>query len=393
MKRFNPTAAGRSAVQQGLVVDDPSRSLYAKLAARADLEPGSQQLITGGIGSGKTTELLMAESWLAKQGKTLPLYIDITAEADLSALNAGAVLATVGLHLGRALPEKGTAEVKASRKRIEEIAYGKTEWLETGWGPDDGFEVEYQEDFELPDPPLMPVKIPGKLKRPLPGLHRDVAELVETVTPFVGAIRDTKKETVVILDGLDRLMDPLKFWKVVEQDFQGLKKLALSVLAAAPLSVLYGRGRQIADYFDRVRHLATAVTDPERSPFLMQVLEKRGGGGLMSAAEMEALCAASGGVMRDLISLVRNAAEDAYIAGADRITMENVNRGSAQLGEAYWLGLGKEQVASLMKLRKWGAFSVDDASNMELLLTRRVLEYEGPPPRYEVHPVLIPLLQ
>jgi hypothetical protein len=46
-----------------------------------------------------------------------------------------------------------------------------------------------------------------------------------------------------------------------------------------------------------------------------------------------------------------------------------------------------------MKLRKWGAFSVDDASNMELLLTRRVLEYEGPPPRYEVHPVLIPLLQ
>jgi hypothetical protein len=392
MKRFNPTAAGRSAIQQGLVVDDPSRSLYAKLAARADLEPGSQQLIAGGIGSGKTTELLMAESWLAKQGKTLPLYVDITAETRLSALDAGAVLTTTGLHIGTILPDKGSKEVKASWQRIKEVAYGKTEWVEPDWvepdwPPDDGGDFGYEEDLRVP------VRVPGKLKRPLPALHRDVAELVETVTPFVRAIRDTQKEIVLVLDGLDRLMDPPKFWKLVEQDFQALKRLGLSVLAAAPLSVLFGEDRQIADHFDRVRHLATAVADPQRSPFLMQVLEKRGAGELMGSSEMQALCTASGGVMRDLISLCRNAAEDAYISGADGVVMKNVKRGCAQLGEAYWLGLGKGQADSLRILRKTGAFSVGEKSNMELLLTRRVLEYEGPPPRYEVHPVLVSLLQ
>jgi ABC-type transport system involved in cytochrome bd biosynthesis fused ATPase/permease subunit len=83
MRAFNPTAPAQTVIEAGLVSLDLHRSLYANLAGRADLEPGSQQLLVGGIGSGKTTELLLAVRWLQKQGNVLPLYIDITADTNL----------------------------------------------------------------------------------------------------------------------------------------------------------------------------------------------------------------------------------------------------------------------------------------------------------------------
>jgi len=100
MKCFNPTAPGQ-AILQGLIVEEPTRSFYRSLATRADLEPGSQQLVLGGIGSGKTTELMLAWRWLAKQGKCLPLFMDVSQDTDLSKLNSGALLASLGLAIPR----------------------------------------------------------------------------------------------------------------------------------------------------------------------------------------------------------------------------------------------------------------------------------------------------
>lgn len=68
MRRFNPTAPARSAIAEGIVYEVSARSLSKKLAATADLTLGSQQLVVDGIGSGKTTELLLAEQALAKNG-------------------------------------------------------------------------------------------------------------------------------------------------------------------------------------------------------------------------------------------------------------------------------------------------------------------------------------
>ena len=47
MKAFNPTAPAREMIQAGLVVDELHGSLYRNLAGRADLEPGSQQVLEG----------------------------------------------------------------------------------------------------------------------------------------------------------------------------------------------------------------------------------------------------------------------------------------------------------------------------------------------------------
>jgi hypothetical protein len=65
MSAFNPTERVADSLVRGLV-ETRTADLYMNLAARAELEPSSAQVVLGGIGSGKTTQLLMAAQQLAE---------------------------------------------------------------------------------------------------------------------------------------------------------------------------------------------------------------------------------------------------------------------------------------------------------------------------------------
>ena len=78
---------------------------------------------------------------------TLPVYIDISSETDLSGLNSGALLAAFGLHLtrlssGGSLDESEKNALEAAQRRIEEFAFGKTTrtWVPDGY--DDYYDHE-----------------------------------------------------------------------------------------------------------------------------------------------------------------------------------------------------------------------------------------------------------
>jgi hypothetical protein len=312
IRKLNPTEPARLTIESGLVVEDLHGSLFRTLAARADLEPGSQQLLAGGTGSGKTTELLMAEQWLKQQGQTLAIYIDISSETDLSGLNSGALLAGFGLHLTRAFWEKSfdsplaadeKKALKEVQKGIKEFAFGKTNTL---WVPDD-------EDYREPDQGGQWVthKTPGKLNPPFPALQRDIQAIRVALETFVDAVRAHALDVVVIFDGLDRLLSPDKFWSIVHQDLRIFRLMGVAVIAAAPLSVLYGEGRFITEHFDRVHHIrAFSATDDN---YLKAVLTHRGGDDLLEPDEMQLICFGSGGVLRDIIALASDAGEAAYI--------------------------------------------------------------------------------
>jgi hypothetical protein len=391
MRKLNPTAPPRMTIEAGLVVEDIHGSLFRTLAARADLDPGSQQLLVGGTGSGKTTELLMAERWLERQGQTLSVYIDISAETDLSGLNSGALLAGFGLHLTRAFSGKGFEDslddsqkeaLKTARSEINEFAFGTTKSV---WVSD--------YDFEVPDfPPgrWVTQSVPGKLKPPFPALQRDIQAIRAPLDVFINAAQARSLDVVVIFDGLDRLISPDKFWAVVQQDFRALRRMRVAVLAAAPLSVLYGEGRSIAEHFDRIHHIAALRAEPENNSHLQSVLSHRGGTDVLGPDEAELICCASGGVLRDLITLARDAGEAAYIEGSNRILPEHVKAAIKQLGESYLRGLGPEQLKILRRLNTERFFDVASALNIELLVHGRVLEYSASD--FRVHPALRPLI-
>lgn len=384
MKRFNPTAPAWTAIREGLVHQDPARSVFKKLAAGADLNPGSQQLVAGGIGSGKTTELLLAEQEFAAREHRVHLYIDESTETDLSTLKSGALLATLGLHLWEAIKsnftvgeiDRNPAVEKAARK-IRKDAFG---YEQVGEGEYDSNEPDYPRT----------VRVPGILRPPMPRLKGDVEVLAMRVSTLTSFLSKAAGELLVIFDGLDRLLNPDQFWAVVEQDLRAMRPLGISVLMAGPLSVMYGHGRQVKDYFDEVYYLPPAIADQDKSTFLLEVLALRSAEQLMAVEEMLRLCLASGGVLRDLISLARNAGQNAYLDDADVIDSRHVDRAIEQLGNSYLMGLGMNQKEKLMAILEGGSFSPSDPESMELLVTRRVLERSES--RYEVHPALASVL-
>lgn len=392
MQAFNPTAPARDVIAAGLVYEDLHRKLFLNLAARADLEPGSQQLLVGGIGSGKTTELLLAAKWIESQSEGLPLYVDITAETDLSGLNSGSLLASFGIHLARRIshdPRISKDRVKSFKRRIKEYAYGKQErvWVSADdWDlePDDD---DYDEDAERG---YFAVRdVPGKLKPPLPALRRDVSEIREPLEHLLSTAREFHKDITVIFDGLDRLLVPAKFWEVVYQDLRLFRQLRVSILATAPLSVLFGVDQSVSDHFDRVHHLSVLTSDPKYGT-LQSVLRKRGGYALLTETDADSICHYSGGVLRDLISLARDAAEEAYISGHESVTSADVAKVVNQLGTAYLRGIGPAAIKTLLALEKSGAFDVKSRSGVELLVTRRVLEYSSTD--FRVHPALLSVI-
>lgn len=387
-KRFNPTAPAQAAIGDGLICQFPGRSIFKKLAAGADLAPGSQQLLVGGIGSGKTTELLMAEADVAAHDGTLAVYIDVSAETDLSALNSGALLASLGMRLSSIIKSRFQSpdDLEPIYQAIRKAAYGHEQQV---WVPDDQYdEDDFSDDHELGH--FQTIQYPGKLKPPFPALRRDIIDLTKSVSRLTEFLKGEGLELVAIFDGLDRLIKADKFWAVAEQDLRSLRPLDISVLAAGPLSIMYGQGRQIKDYFDEVHYLPPAVADPKASPFLFEVLHLRGADKLMSQDQMQRLCLASGGVLRDLISLASSAGVNAYLEDADHIGQQHVDRAIGQLGNSYLLGLGTIQTAIIRKLLSGGGFTPSDSESMELLITRRVLEQSES--RYEVHPALAAVL-
>lgn len=389
MRKLNPTAAARAAIREGLVLKDLHGSLFRTMAARADLEPGSQQLLVGGTGSGKTTELLLAQDWLSERGETLCLYIDISAETDLAGLNSGALLAGFGLHLGRSVTEDGSLndnepEFKSAKRAISEFAYGTTKSL---FVPDD----EDNDYSNLPEGRFATQTIPGKLVLRFPAWLRDVQGIYGPLEKLTTAVQKRGLDVVVIFDGLDRLISPDKFLAVVDQDLRALRRLGVAVIAVAPQSVLYGDGRSISEHFERVHHMPLLNPEQGNNAKLKGVLAHRGGtADLLGPAESDLICAASGGVLRDLIALARDAGEAAYIAGSDNILPEHTNTAIKQLGQSYLRGLGPEQLKTLRRLHKEGSCDVASPSSFELLATGRVLEYS--PTDFKVHPALWPLV-
>jgi len=391
MRAFNPTAPAMEMIRSGYVIEALHSDVYRHLGGRADLELGCRQVVAGGIGSGKTTELLLAYRWLQENSNAIALFIDVSRETDLSVLNYGALVASFGLHLGRMLQSEKAGisldvgmrakAVKAS-KTLQDFAYGKTDYI---WVQDDDYEPpDFEPDFDdVPPQRLIVKETKGKLVQPFPVLQRDLQEIRKPLDILIDLARGAGRDPIVFFDGLDRLITPSKFWSVVEQDFTVLQDLKVSVICTGPISILFDTDKSVSDHFARALHLpAMRVSSIE----LRDVVLKRQGEQLLTAEQIDRICHYSGGLLRDLITLGRDAAEEAYVSNADQIRDEDVTKAARQLGESYLRGLGSQHHTLLEQLSSGKGFEITNSTAQELLATRRVIEYSGT--EFGVHPSL-----
>src|SRR5262249_28380822 len=76
-----------------------ARALADRVRPRIELEPHSTHLLTGGVGSGKTTQLLVMRDAIANLPDTTVIYIDVTRKQDLELICSGVLLLLAGLEL------------------------------------------------------------------------------------------------------------------------------------------------------------------------------------------------------------------------------------------------------------------------------------------------------
>jgi len=86
------------AIAQALYVDR-SGALNQRIAAELELEPASIHLLIGGVGSGKTTELLRVADNLLTTEDIRPLFFDATVRHDIAKMRHGIIALQVGLEL------------------------------------------------------------------------------------------------------------------------------------------------------------------------------------------------------------------------------------------------------------------------------------------------------
>jgi energy-coupling factor transporter ATP-binding protein EcfA2 len=360
---FNVTDS-KAAFDSGYYVPLPEL-LAARIRARAEIQPGAIQAIVGGIGFGKTTQLLAAVAALRESSDLEPRYVDVASLHKLSVLKPSLLLALAGLELAALVPTEESYERASEKIR----AHGLDEPSD-----DEDWEVSVSGLFQDPN-------------RIAPGIARIEADVGLLLSGL-------KKHFVLLFDGLDRVQDLATLTAVLSQDLRAFKRLGIGCVLALPEQMLFGKERTFLDRLDW--HPLTAFDvqhDPEAQGLFKEVLARRAPSGLLADAAIDLLIKSSGGVFRDLIVLARNAGEEAYMAGASTIAPQYVTHAADRFGRKRLIGLNQEQLEALQRVRKTGAFVETSDNHVSLLATGAVLQYARPHSRFEVHPTLVPLLR
>jgi hypothetical protein len=378
--RLDPAGDPARAIAEGFYVQS-EKSVSSRLRAELALSPASSHILIGGVGSGKTTEMLEARDELNQIPDTHALYIDVSKSHDIGKITPGAIAVQVGLALGEwlvsTLPaDSDRVSIRQSVKALSDLAYGT--WVDSR---------EFDEDPDL-------VHVPGILVTP--------DQFEEHVSSAISSIKDLlnrrhAEHVVALLDGLDRMTDMPSLEQLIEHDVRALNKAGVGVVLVGPLRALYGISRAVVDRFDGFHYQPwiDQASGYEADYFLRSILQKRIPNVMIEKQGLDALIRGSGGVLRDLLSLAQSACVEAYLNSQfDTIDLAEANAAIDAFGRKHMQGLRPAEIEVLQRVRIKGTFVQTSEDDLALLMTRRVLEYRANGrPRYAVHPTIEPLLR
>jgi Cdc6-like AAA superfamily ATPase len=377
MSRFDAAANPRTVLDRGLYVKPAVRSVGDEIAGRLELQPGSSHLMVGGIGSGKTTQLMHVETRLKQLPDTTALYVDVSAEHDMTSIQPSLLLVIAGLRLSQILNDSSENSVKKATKHFKERAHGFSYYQEESPPPD---------DYDDGDPGYDPgeiVYVPGILSPPKTNTAYSPDR--PHLAALVKAVREKTPNISLLIDSLDRISDLTSFEKLIANDLPTFQSLGIGVVLVGPLRLLYGIWRPLAESFDKL--YPVPWVDPNTrlgADFLKTVLQVRTTADLLSENAATDLVKASGGVLRDLIGLARDAGEEAYLSGARSISIKHVAAAADAFGRTRMLGLNTDDLATLQRVRTQAAFVPTTDNDLALLMSGRVLEYQNGSIHYAV---------
>ena len=378
------------------------------------------QLFTGHRGCGKSTELLRPRQRLTDAGYAV-IYFDADELIDIEDTEYTDVLVAIARQVFEGLDTLG---VQLSDDLLEsvfawfaEVVY-EQESVKAA-------QAELEAEFSVKSPPLpflfakLMGKITGQLKTGIESKHTirrrldpQIAQLIDKINLLLRsgevALRKRGQQGLaVVVDGLDRVMyrtlddgqrnshDAL----FIEHGEQ-LRACSVHLIYTVPISMFYSpRASVLANVFPDYRilpmikvHTRTNAPAPDGLEKLREMLARRIDlDVIFEEAALEALCSASGGHPRILMTLVRNACTYAANRFPKPIDANAAERAISRLVSEFSRSIPEEHFPLLAQVYVRKQVNNDDAHRL-MLQNLSVLEYmNGAPPWQDVQPVVLRL--
>jgi energy-coupling factor transporter ATP-binding protein EcfA2 len=274
---FDGAADPMNAISKGYFIEEPHQSSTNALFKRISLRPQSKILLIGGIGSGKTTQLLKLQQLFQQAPDTgiYPHYIDVTEYTKPNDLQAGTLDAIVALELMALLKQKGFSIDTVREASIKEFAYGYSVTEERS-DPMTEYLGNRQNSLSI----LSKISLKAAAIRHIPGVlasrHRSTGSLNRLSKVISSLIEDFRTQfhqvPYFLFDGLDRVDEAIKFINMTSSDLE-TSEIGFAIVGAANL--LYGSfSNSIDSVFNHIEYRSAfdVVKDEEAYTFFERVL-------------------------------------------------------------------------------------------------------------------------
>lgn len=389
MSAFEGTSNPQRAVERGFYVNLPNNPIE-EITGRVALRPSSVHLLFGGIGSGKTTQLLLTQQALNELEDIKAIYVDVSLVTDISDLQSGALIAIAGLELITILGDIEESKLKSSKKIIENAAYGYSE-TKTLPSLSEAFNASLS---ILGDSPR---KVVTNHKGLLSTEKQENKGLVlQAFSNLCKAVQEKlRREIIFLFDGLDRLSDLQVFIDSALNDIVEIKNAGIGSVLVGSVVTIYKKRENITSFDSSSYYLPylDVFESAEAQNFFADVIKVRDNENFINEDVRQFLTLKSGGVLRDLMSLCQASIEEAYMDGSDRIMEQHAIQAALFLARSKIIGLSESNINILRKVMTEKLFSPRTSEDFELMLTGHILEYRYPRQRFVVHPILSPLIE
>jgi hypothetical protein len=382
MAAFEGAANPSEAIESGYYVHAPGKLLVDNISNRIALRPSSSHLLLGGIGSGKTTQLLVACQQINEIEDTHAIYVDVSLYTDISKITSGVLTAIAGLELTNLMKDSEDQNIIYSINLIRKLAYGYEEkWTQ----------------YKTPYQSLEVVKVKHEAIIPNSSERYGInLELVETVKKLAKFTSEKYGNLVLLFDGLDRLDDAKMFMQLVFSDAKAISSAGIGLVLVGSLTAIYGNYHDTInkslDYF-YYQPFFDVENDPEAYNFFEKIIQNRSSEDFIEEAAIKALIRLSGGVLRDFITLTQASIEETYLSGEDKVQEQQVLKAVDSIGRNQLLGISDNELKIIKQILKTMTFIPRTDEDLRLLVRRVILEYRYPKLRYAVHPAIKPLLE
>ena len=427
---FNPWEALHPGQMAAWYVPRPHSPLEA-LAAELSPDRGTQRvLLLGHRSSGKSTEMVRLATELAQRFNYLVVRIDLDQNLDPGKVNPIEVL----FLLGAAVYKVALQELERKpRRELFDRLIRDLETLVREHTESRTFEVDKKSLLDnlvcfgtgLVAGPvaagvvkavtsLVPIKFASgtniQLARKLE-VQPQVQEILATLNEIITDVQEKGQRPVfLIVDGLDRVPNMEMARYVFAENEQWLDGPNCNVLYTAPIMLYYSpifghvRSNFDARPFPNVKvHWShelghPGAPDEEGYGVMRAVVHKRlrqplglEPGEVIVPQALDHLIEMSGGVMRDLIRLVREATVKAELAGQRQIDLEIASRTVLSMRRDYKASLNVVYRRELTEVLKTHEVTGSEKCD-ELLLGNYVLSYVNDGIWFDVHSVILSLL-